>query len=81
MAAKEKESGLSLRSLQDELLLAAYDHIAFVLRPLPEDADGAAVSAAVESLRRKGYVHGPQREPNLTPMGVDAARKLANKAA
>lgn len=79
MAKAEKPQQLSLRDLQETLLAAALDRVAHVLRPFPADAAPEELTAALEAMRRKGYVQGSARTPNLTAAGVEAARKLAKR--
>lgn len=63
--------------IENALLMHAMGQIGRVIRPFPVGIDATIASQAVEELRKKGFVHGSQREPNLTQAGVEKARELA----
>ncbi|MBN9568705.1 MAG: hypothetical protein J0H79_13980 [Alphaproteobacteria bacterium] len=80
MTKAERAPQLALRGLQAEILTAALPRVAHVLKPYPDNVLADDLAAAIEALRKKGYVHGNQMQPNLTAAGVAAARALAAKA-
>lgn len=70
---------LLLRSLGDTLLVSALEHIAFTLKPYPKSVSPEEIASAMDGLRKRGFVHGDSRTPNLTGDGIDAARRIVGK--
>lgn len=70
---------LMLRSLSETLLVSALEHIAFTVKPYPISASPEEIASAMDELRKRGFVHGDNRTPNLTCDGIDAARIIAGK--
>lgn len=80
-AVKAPSLKTDVREAEKALLLAASGRIGRVIRPYPAEFDRHACDEAVANLRKRNFVHGTQRSPNLTVAGIEAARELAARQA
>lgn len=63
-------------TLAERLAINALNNVAFTIAPYPENVKPEQAADAIDALRQRLLVHGPQREPNLTPAGVEFAQSL-----
>ena len=61
----------------ERLAINALNNVAFTIAPYPDNVKPEQAEEAITALRQRLLVHGPQREPNLTPAGVEYAQNLA----
>jgi hypothetical protein len=76
---RAKKCAAPLSAMERKLLEIAAGRIGKVLRPYPWESvpERQETAAAVESLRERGFVHGPEKSPNLTGAGVEYIQQLA----